>query len=387
MLRSGLVGRAATYHEVVASHIARRIPQMNPPDTDVTDGSPTAPVQEISIDTLAPGAVREVPIALPEGGWAIEQVVEKAGSGGPDSSLIWQFDAHEENEGTLIVVGPAGQTPSSRTIQIRFVEDDQGGDRTSSPREDDPIAVDPDASDEAQDAYEIRTPTASYFYQKTGGGFSSLVDRDGNDWISYRPGNGPAGEYRGIPNMVFRSDGGRNNHFHPGHKKHKASTARLVHSGPLKVTIESSVDETRWRVRWEIFPNLARLTVLDIDHDDPRFWFLYEGTPGGSFELKDQCLRSNGVDSPLSEKWEDRTDAIAWVAFRVPEQNRSLLLRLETEVDVPVSYYPMAPMTVFGFGRKLGSVENFLSTAPTQITVRFLETSDPEEIEALAASE
>ncbi len=53
----------------------------------------------------------------------------------------------------------------------------------------------------------------------------------------------------------------------------------------------------------------------------------------------------------------------------------------------PVSYYPMAPMTVFGFGRKLGSVENFLSTAPTQITVRFFETSDPEEIEALAASE
>ena len=47
----------------------------------------------------------------------------------------------------------------------------------------------------------------------------------------------------------------------------------------------------------------------------------------------------------------------------------------------------MAPMTVFGFGRKLGSVENFLSGVPTQITVRFLEASDPEEIEALAASE
>ena len=362
---------------------------MNPPDTDVTNGSHTAPAQEISIDALAPGAVREVPITLPGGGWAIEQVAEKAGSGGPDSSLIWQFDAHDENEGTLIVGAsdPAGQTPPSRTIQIRFVEDDQGGDRTSPPREDDPMAVNPDASDEAQDAYEIRTPTARYFYHKTGGGFSSLIDRDGNDWISHRPGNGPAGEYRGIPNMVFRSDGGRNNHFHPGYKRRKASSARLVHSGPLKVTMESSVDETRWRVRWEIFPNFARLTVLDIDPDDPRFWFLYEGTPGGSFELKDHCLRSDGVDSPLSEKWEDRTDAIPWVAFRVHEQNRSLLLRLETAVEVPVSYYPMAPMTVFGFGRKLDSVENFLSTAPTQITVRFLETSDPEEIEALAASE
>ena len=361
---------------------------MNPPDTDGTNGSQAAPVQEISIDALAPGAVSEVPITLPEGGWAIGRVTEKAGSGGSDSGLIWQFDAQDENGGTFIVVasGPAGQTPSPRTVQIRFVQDDHDGDRTSPPREDDPIAVNPDGSDEDQEAYEIRTPTARYFYHKTGGGFSSLIDRDGNDWIGYQPGNGPAGEYRGIPNMVFRSDGGRNNHFHPGHEKHKASAARLVHSGPLKVTIESSVDETRWRVRWEILPNFARLTVLDIDHDDPLFWFLYEGTPGGGFELDDRCLRSNGVDSPLSEKWEDRTNAIDWVAFRVPEQNRSLLLSLETEVDVAVSYYPMAPMTVFGFGRELGSVENLLSAVPTKITVRFLETSDPEEIETLAAS-
>lgn len=362
---------------------------MNPPDTNASNGSHTAPVQEISIEALAPGGVSEVPITLPEGGWAIEQVIEKAGSGGPDSGLIWQFDAQDENGGTLILMGsgPAGHTPSTRTIQIRLVQDDQGGDRTSPPREDDPIAVNQDGSDEGQDAYEIRTPIARYFYHKTGGGFSSLIDRDGNDWIGYRPGNGPAGEYRGIPNLVFRSDDGRNNHFHPGHKEHKASAARLVHFGPLKVTIESSVDETRWRVRWEIFPSFARLTVLDVDHDDPQFWFLYEGTPGGGFRLKDRCLRSNGLDSRLSKKWEDSTDAIDWVAFRVPAQNRSLLLSLETEVDVPVSYYPMAPMTVFGFGRKLGSVENFLSTVPTQITVRFLETSDPEEVGRLAASD
>jgi hypothetical protein len=125
--------------------------------------------------------------------------------------------------------------------------------------------------------------------------------------------------------------------------------------------------------------------VLDVDPDDPGFWFLYEGTPGGRFSRRDRWLRSDGVDGPLSKAWEGRTMAIHWVAFRVPNRRRSLLLHLETEVDVPVSYYPMKPMTVFGFGRRLGSAENLFSTTPIQITVRLLETADPQEIDAIAS--
>lgn len=249
----------------------------------------------------------------------------------------------------------------------------------------DQVVVIPDAFDEGQGAYEIRTPAARYFYHRIGGGYSSLIDPDGNDWLGYRPGGGPAGAYRGIPNMVFRRDSDRNNHFHPGHSGPRASVTKLVEAGPLQATIESSVDDGRWRVRWEIHPDLARLTVLDIDPEDPGFWFLYEGTPGGRFSKWDRCLRSDGVDSALSKKWEGRTLDIDWVAFRVPRQRRSLLLHLETDVDVPVSYYPMKPMTVFGFGRRLGSAENLLTTAPVQITVRLLETADPQEIDAIAS--
>jgi hypothetical protein len=126
------------------------------------------------------------------------------------------------------------------------------------------------------------------------------------------------------------------------------------------------------------------LTVLDIDPGDPGHWFLYEGTPGGRFNKRDRCLRSDGTDSALSEEWEAR--AIDWVAFRVPRQRRSLLLQLESDIDVPVSYYPMKPMTVFGFGRRLGSAENLLSITPIQITVRLLETADPQEIDAIASA-
>jgi hypothetical protein len=252
------------------------------------------------------------------------------------------------------------------------------------PAQDDAVTVNQEGFDEGQDAYEIRTPAARYLYHKVGGGFSSLIDRDGNDWLGYRPGDGPAGEYRGIPNMVFRRGGGHNNHFHPGHAGHMAAVSRLVDAGPLKVTIESSVGEDRWRVRWEIYPDFARLTVLDIDPGDPGYWFLYEGTPGGRFNKRDRCLRSDGTDSALSSEWEAR--AIDWVAFRVPRQRRSLLLQLESDIDVPVSYYPMKPMTVFGFGRRLGSAENLLSITPIQITVRLLETADPQEIDAIASA-
>ena len=53
-----------------------------------------------------------------------------------------------------------------------------------------------DILDEGQEAFVVETPAATYCYHKEGGGFSSLVDRDGRDWIGYRAGDGPAGEYR-----------------------------------------------------------------------------------------------------------------------------------------------------------------------------------------------
>ena len=61
-----------------------------------------------------------------------------------------------------------------------------------------------DTIDAGQEAFVIQTPLATFIYHKEGGGFSHLIDVDGNDWIGYAPGVGPAGEYRGIPNMVFR---------------------------------------------------------------------------------------------------------------------------------------------------------------------------------------
>lgn len=237
--------------------------------------------------------------------------------------------------------------------------------------------------DEGQDAFDIGTPAARYRYHKVGGGFSSIIDPDGNDWVGYAPDGGPAGDFRGMPNLVYRKHGDRNNHFHPGHDGVRGSHTTLLEAGPDRAVIESSVED-RWRLRWEFVPAFARLTVLDVDPTDPGFWFLYEGAPGGRFSRWDRWLRSDGAGGPLSKRWESRTTSVDWVAFRSPTRRRSLLIRLETPVDVPVSYYPIAPMTVFGFGRRLGSVDNLLDTTPLEVTVHLLDTSDKRVIRSIA---
>ena len=82
-----------------------------------------------------------------------------------------------------------------------------------------------------QESYEIATPGATYFYHKRGAGFASIIDRDGKDWLSYRPHGGSDGAYRGIPNLAHPE-----NYFHPGGA---GCRSRILNAGPLKITIAS----------------------------------------------------------------------------------------------------------------------------------------------------
>jgi hypothetical protein len=42
---------------------------------------------------------------------------------------------------------------------------------------------------QGQRSYQIKTPGGTYMYHRKGAGFASMIDREGNDWISYRPGS------------------------------------------------------------------------------------------------------------------------------------------------------------------------------------------------------
>lgn len=124
----------------------------------------------------------------------------------------------------------------------------------------------------------IRTRAAEYYYDIQGGGFSRIIDQEGNDWISFRmepwdtyPASA-ASSYRGLPNLVFKGED--NGAGHPGHNKcsSRAESNRII----------SESLNGRWKWSWEFHDDYA---VLDLVRTDPdrSYWFLYEGTPGGSF--------------------------------------------------------------------------------------------------------
>lgn len=200
------------------------------------------------------------------------------------------------------------------------------------------------ATDEGFAAFKIATPRAIYYYHKAGGGFSSLVDEAGIDWINWNASPGNAGDFRGIPNMVHPNDGG---FFHPGRT---TSTSRVISKGTLKVTFESTSNDGLWKTRWEIFSDFARMTVLKAAG---KYWFLYEGTPGGVLDGKDFVMRSNRKQTGAFVSWRGDLQGEEWAYVADSTANRSIFLLHHTQDNIIDSYKPSADrkMTIFGFGR------------------------------------
>lgn len=130
----------------------------------------------------------------------------------------------------------------------------------------------------------VHTPGAVYYYDKAGGGFSRLIDREGRDWISFR--QQPWGEYpasaasafRGIPNLVYGAD-----EAGAGHPGHEQCTSEQIGANKIRTTSGSGA----WEWEWTFEPGYARLDILRVNPDAP-YWFLYEGTPGGLYDPKQQ---------------------------------------------------------------------------------------------------
>ena len=200
-----------------------------------------------------------------------------------------------------------------------------------------------DATDEGLACFKIVTPTATYYYDKAGAGFTSIVDTNNNDWINYHQtgANGQSAWYRGIPNM------GLNDFGHPGYT---GATSTKINDTTIQSTKGS------WNVTWEFFDTHAEMTVNGVGGD---YWLLYEGTPGGAVGSDDTCYRSNGQSTACNQSWNgDITNTSGkaagseWVYFADGSINRSLFLVHTDESPARIdTYYLMSPMTVFGFGR------------------------------------
>ncbi|MCU0229558.1 MAG: hypothetical protein MUF01_18155 [Bryobacterales bacterium] len=227
---------------------------------------------------------------------------------------------------------------------------------------------------EGEDAWKFTTPNATYFYHHQSGGFASMVDREGKDWISYHPGNKEKGEYRGIPNIAPPD-------FHPGRPAGK-KPGRVLAEGPLRVRVRAETEDGLWAKDWDIFPTHARMTLF---RKGPQpYWVLYEGTPGGEFTEDDYFVDSSGKryrsqDHPQAKPWHGDLPPPEWVYFGDPALRRVLYLARHEYSDVIDEYWHFGNggMTVFGFGRG-PRAEGWqrLTQVPSRLTIGFVESDE-----------
>lgn len=262
-----------------------------------------------------------------------------------NDAVPFQFDAAPDaaTRGTLIFQ-MTGETAAGAARHYAVYFGAPANAATTAPQAPQATVTLTNTTDEGFASYRITTPHAVYFYHKEGGGFSSLVDDSGIDWINWNAANGNAGDFRGIPNMVHPASGG---FFHPGRT---TSTSKVISQGSVKVTFESTSNDGQWKTRWEIFPDYARMTVLKAAG---KYWFLYEGTPGGALDRDDFVMRSNEKKNGAFGSWAGDLEGEEWVYVADPAVNRSLFLVHHTEDNLIDSYRTSSDrkMTIFGFGR------------------------------------
>jgi hypothetical protein len=215
---------------------------------------------------------------------------------------------------------------------------------------------------ENRDHFMVHTETATYYYDIAGGGFSRIIDRYGNDWVSYKtePWNqypaSAASAYRGLPNLVFKSDvdGGAG---HPGHDK---VTSEVVSENKIRTNTKSGA----WEWEWTFNDDHAVLEVLKTDGESP-YWFLYEGTPGGDYSPEKYSFGTSeggpNNDIPDFYKGDISFGNFDWAYFNKNSTDATFYVAQVTgdqEIDM-MSYLGNSDqgaesedgMTVFGFGR------------------------------------
>ncbi len=231
--------------------------------------------------------------------------------------------------------------------------------------------------------FRIVTKTAIYLYDRAGGGFSSIKDRKGIEWIGYQPGDGKvpesaASDFRGMPNLVFRGED--NGAGHPGFNQCLSEKI-----GKRKIRTKSISGEWIWE--WTFNQSGALLEVLKID-STRNYWFLYEGIPGGKFDPSNQFW-GNDKDSIRYDTPPLKADSIAkglwdWTFFGHNNSRHILVIIQLTPDSVEDNFSYMGStdagihakngMVVLGLGR-LGSQP--LMNTPNQFYIGFYR-GDPE---------
>jgi len=214
-----------------------------------------------------------------------------------------------------------------------------------------------------QPHFKVEIRNSTWYIEKMSGGCSSLIDREGRDWINFNKtgDNSPLmssdSDYRGMPNLVFRDPD--NGVGHPGFNQ---CTTTRISENELLVVSKSG----KWQFRWIFHAHHAEIKVDKTD-ESRKYWFLYEGPSAGKFTPGNQFwgTDTDGIrtdcpsiyKNPQSGNWQ-------WAFFGMRNVKISLFVAQKQKDDLPdyFSYMGNDPekqnlstdgMTVFGFGRGL----------------------------------
>lgn len=222
-----------------------------------------------------------------------------------------------------------------------------------------------DDSYEERPHFKIETKTATYFFDKAGGGLSRMIDPDGNDWINFKVDpdavvpSGASSCYRGIPNMVYRyEDGGAG---HPGFDQCFSEIAD-------ENTIRTQSKSGKWQWAWTFFDDHARLTVEKAD-PDRTYWFLYEGPVAGNFDPASKYwgtdLGGPRSETPSLNRGENIVGNWQWVYFGDQKTDRIFYVAQHPKDTLNDFFAYMGDtregnsspdgMIVFGFSRDKGT--------------------------------
>jgi len=194
-----------------------------------------------------------------------------------DDHVPFQYDPVNTSEGELVVV-MTGTTKATDKRRYHVYFDVEG-------KEFDPPSVDnmvtfrddvmwPEGDEEAQASVHIQNKMGQYYYHKLGGGFASVIDNDGIDWVAWSSSKGSSGEYRGMMN-------GRAG-YHPGYDDY---TSHVVFAGPVRVRVQTN-DFALW---WDFYPN--SIACFRVNHIFDTW--CYEGVPGGKIDEADNFCGSD----------------------------------------------------------------------------------------------
>jgi len=225
-------------------------------------------------------------------------------------------------------------------------------------------------------AYIISTPSATYYLEKQGGGLSSMLDKDGVDWIGFNniKGSGHKGEYRGFPNAIHKQDG---SYFHAMNAGTDNANGEVLieHQNHVRIVFTSA--KGKWVGQWDFYPTHCDFTMTTVS-PGYHYWVQYEGVPGGTMDDTDFWFNSaTKIRHPINDSFNGDLPSPEWYAFGDESSPRMIFLLNHDDDTYPDNYLSRPYMTVLGFGRQ--EKNKFLNT-PKRFSIGFVESVEYEKV-------